>query len=419
MLVAPRRFAVLPIIIMACFITPAQRVVILSLNFDMLRLMVIVGWLRLLVRGEIGGLTRKPVDILIVIWSIVMTAVYSARTGTAVYMLGMSFDSLGMYFLFRHFIRSGSDIQRIATYFAVISIPVCMAFLYEHYTGRNVFAVFGYVPAITDVRDGKLRCQGAFAHPILAGCFWATVMPVMVANFFFRGKLRLFAIAGIVASLLIVVLCASSTPMMALLFGLLGGVMFFVRSWMRWIRRGIVLSLIGAQLLMTKPFWHLLARIDVVGGSTGWYRYLLIDEALSHIAQWGLFGASSTASWGISDITSQYILYGLYGGLAAVILFVGIIICGYSGVGAAMRAHRDCRSKQILAWALGVALFQHTMNFIVVSYFQQIIMVWFLLLAMIAAITPRNGDGSRSRRRHAEHVVRERITPANSRALQL
>ena len=42
-------------------------------------------------------------------------------------------------------------------------------------------AAMGGVPEITVVREGRLRCQGAFAHPILAGCFWAEQLPLIAA----------------------------------------------------------------------------------------------------------------------------------------------------------------------------------------------------------------------------------------------
>ena len=44
------------------------------------------------------------------------------------------------------------------------------------------------------------------------------------------------------------------------------------------------------------------------------------------------------------------------------------------------------RAKLALAWALGVALLTHTMSFLAVSYFGQIIIVWYLLLGMIGSL---------------------------------
>ena len=48
-----RRYVLLPLFIMACVVTPVQRVVVFGLDFNFLRLMVVFGWLRLVLRNEL------------------------------------------------------------------------------------------------------------------------------------------------------------------------------------------------------------------------------------------------------------------------------------------------------------------------------------------------------------------------------
>ena len=74
------------------------------------------------------------------------------------------------------------------------AIPTAIIFLNEARTGRNLFAAFGGVPSLTDMREGKLRCSGAFGNSILAGCFWASLIPLMAARGFQPGANR--ALAG-------------------------------------------------------------------------------------------------------------------------------------------------------------------------------------------------------------------------------
>jgi hypothetical protein len=50
--VAPRKYFLLPFVIGACFIPASQRVIILDLDFTPLRICIMVGMLRLLARGE-------------------------------------------------------------------------------------------------------------------------------------------------------------------------------------------------------------------------------------------------------------------------------------------------------------------------------------------------------------------------------
>ena len=54
-LTAPRRYALVPMLIMACFVATAQRVVFATLDFNFLRVLILVGWVRVVLRRETGG----------------------------------------------------------------------------------------------------------------------------------------------------------------------------------------------------------------------------------------------------------------------------------------------------------------------------------------------------------------------------
>lgn len=414
LLLLPRRYAVWPMIVMACFVAPAQRLAILSLDFNLLRVMVIFGLLRLLMRGEHEAFRWRPVDSLVICWAGAGTASYTLLQGSGaalVYRLGVTYDAVGMYFLFRCLVRDWDDIRRTTAGFVVVSVPVLAAFLIEHATGQNLFAFLGGVPEITDVRDGRLRCQGAFAHAILAGCFWASVMPLMAAQWWRGGSERWLGVLGVCTSCGIVVLCASSTPVMAVAFGVVGAGIFLLRREMRLVRWALLLMLTGLHLVMKAPVWHLMARVNVVGGSTGWHRYHLVDEAINHFGEWALLGTLSTAHWGygLQDVTNQYVLEGVRGGMGTLVLFVLMIAFAFGQVGRLWR--KACRRDEVmLAWALGIMLLIHCTNFMAVSYFGQIDMLWYLTLAMIAGMGARYDTAS-------VRIVRPRGASAEGGAL--
>ena len=392
-LVLRRRYAVWPFIAMACFISQAQRIVIMSLDFNLLRIMVLFGFARLLLWGEVHGLQWKLLDTLIVCWTAVQVAapvINWEGIEPVINSLGHSFDSIGMYFVFRLLVRDWDDLRSAATGFMVISLPVAAVFAYEAMTARNMFAIFGGLPEITVERQGRLRCQGAFAHPILAGCFWAAALPLVGALLIRRGR-RLLAAASMVAIVIIVIACASSTPVMGLLFAALGAIMFRFRGGMSWVRWAIVGLLIPMALGKEKPIWHLIARINIVGGSTGWHRYKLIDAAIRHWQEWFLLGSTQgTEHWGrgLFDVTNHYVLQALKGGIAQLLLFVMIIVAGFIAAGRLWRTVESDREQLWMVWAMGIALFIHATNFIAVSYFGQIIIEWYLTLAMIASLAP-------------------------------
>ncbi|MCZ6506246.1 MAG: hypothetical protein O6834_09785 [Actinobacteria bacterium] len=205
-LLVPRRFALAPMLIMACFISPAQRVVISSLDFNLLRLMVLFGWLRIALFAETRRFGWKPIDTVVILWAVAGTLVVTMREATIsafIYRSGLAFDAVGMYFFFRFMIRSWKDMEKLMLVAAIISIPVAVVFLVELSTGRNMFAVFGGVPEITIVREGRLRCRGPFPHPILAGCFWAALMPLIGALWWIGGRSRWLAPVGLIASAIV------------------------------------------------------------------------------------------------------------------------------------------------------------------------------------------------------------------------
>jgi len=393
MLMVSRRRAVLPMVVVACFIPAVQKVVVFSLDFNLLRIMVLFGVLRLLIRGEGRGFHWKTIDKVLVTYVISAALINTLQIGTLsafINRLGFAFDALGMYFVFRCLIRSWEDVDHLILGCIMISIPLAFAFGVEYATRRNLFSVFGGVPEITMIRDGALRCQGAFSHPILAGCFWATWVPLFASRWWKNAPGRLWAIVGIGACLFIIFACHSSTPVFGVIAALVGGLAFYWRYRMREVLWGIVLSLAALHIIMKRPVWGLLAIASSVGGGTGWHRYKLIDSAIRRIGEWWLLGTRSTAhwGWGMQDVTNQYILEGVRGGLLTLALFVAVIVLAFRGVGHLWRASRHDPHRLALSWAMGISLFVHCMNFIGVSYFGQIHIAWYLVLGMIGSSIP-------------------------------
>ena len=109
----------------------------------------------------------------------------------------------------------------------------------------------------------------------------------------------------------------------------------------------------------------------------------------------------TVASWGIwaGDVTNQYLLMGVTGGIVTMLLFIAIIVIAFREVGRLWRSHANHPFKLALSWALGVSLFVHCVMFIGVSYFGQIYLIWYLLLAMIGSMSSRNVSSINQRKR--------------------
>ena len=403
LLLVQRKNALLPVLLMICFIAPAQRIVIAGADFTLLRLLTVIGLARVAFRGEFTGLRPSLTDLVVLLWTTVATVIYTLQqqSGAAlVFKLGTAIDSLGAYVLVRCLVRTWDDLAAATRMIAWISIPVAACFLLERLTERNLFAVFGGVPAITEIRDGRLRCQGAFAHPILAGCFWASVLP-MLWGWTHATRRWWLGSTALLASLFIVAASGSSTPVMAVIFAVLAWCFYPLRRWMGWIMLGAVPLAVALELGTKGPLWSLLAKANVLSSSTGWHRYYLIDRAIAHFDEWWLLGTTTTEhwGWGLWDVTNQYILEGVRGGAVSMVLFMALVLFAFLNSGRARnRAHPD-HARSLIAWGLGSAVFVHAMNFIAVSYFGQITFLWFLVLgagASLAALPRPRTDPKRT-----------------------
>ncbi len=401
MLLVPRRYAVLPLFVMMC-LAARQRVSIISLDWDFVRIMILVGWARILIRKETTGFRFHRLDLVALIWSIAATFGYvmqQASSTALVLRLGATIDTFGAYMFFRVVLRSWRDIVTTIRGMVLVAIPVAGAFLIEKSTGRNMFSVFGGVPPVTAVREGRLRCQGAFAHPILAGSFWAAILPLFI-SLWWGMKERVLCVIGVAATMLIVFACSSSTPVAAVGIAGIGWSVYFVRAYMTTIRWSILAILVMLQLVMQKPVYHLISRIDLVGGSTGWHRYHLFDQFIRRVDEWFLFGTKSTAHWGygLHDVTNQYVLEAVRGGIIPLIAFVAMIVIAFRAVGAALRASKGDRATTAIAWGIGVSLLTHSIIFFAVSYFGQIVVLWNLSLALTVAAAAAGAPATRRAR---------------------
>ena len=411
LLISQRESAMFPLMMLVCLIPSAQRVVIAGADFTLLRIIVTVGMVRILARGELAAIRFNRIDAVYFLYAGVAWIIYVLQrqeASAAVYACGVSMDMLGAYLLTRALIQNISDLRKFASSMATLAMIVSCFFAIEHFTGRNIFSIFGGVSEVTAVREGRLRCQGAFSHPILAGVFWAAI-----GAFLLGGALgtwhRLRFCLGSLCCAIIVVASASSTPVLGLVAGLGFWAWWPIRRYMKYafISAPFIIALL--HCVMKAPVWHLVARFSAVGGSTGYHRYLLIDAAIYYFSAWWLVGMESTAIWSdykgghwvTYDVTNQYILEGLRGGVWRLSMFLVLILLVGIAISRALR-RASSRSDQFLLWGLAASLFVHCVCFIGVSYFGQINYLWYITLAIGASVASAQFFGPTARLRPQE-----------------
>jgi hypothetical protein len=392
---APRRYALLGVIAATCYMTQGQQINIGGFHFTTIRLVMLVGIFRCFSRGEFKGMGFNAIDKCLVAYVVSIVLISTIRAGGAtdalVSLTGWTYNILLPYFLFRALLK---DLQEIETFLgdaAIVIAPFALFMMQEALTGRDLFGIFGGVGSM--FRDGHYRSEAAFRSPITAGTVGATLMPFFV-GLYLTGRRRPHAIIGMVAATLIVYGSRSSGPLLAYGSGLLALLLWRWREYMRGLRWGVLITLVSLHLYMKAPVWFLMGHMsDIVGGG-GWYRAEIVDDAVNHFDSWWFLGTTDTGSWsatplavsGAADLTNQFVVAGVSGGLVGLFIFITIFVRSFRYLGLAMRQVRGIAPDvEMVLWALGAALYATLVNFFSVCYFDQIDVIWYLLLAMIAS----------------------------------
>lgn len=391
----------------ACYLGFGPGLELGVLHFTMIRLLVVAGVLRVVVRREWlpGGLIG--LDRLMIVWAtwLCISSVFHKEPGSdLIFKLGYLFDACGLYFLLRIFCTSFTDVVRLCRSTVIVLLPLAAGMLSEQVLKRNPFSVLGNTPETPMVRDGKIRAFGTFAHPILAGTAGAVTFPLLAGLWRHHRKT---ALLGGTVCLLIVVSSGSSGPVMSTVFSVAALCLWPYRKWLPTIRRASVVIYILLDIFMKVPAYYIIARMDVTGSSTGWHRARLIEMSLAHLNEWWLAGTDHTRHWmpsGVSwnanhtDITNHYLQMGVMGGLPLMFLFIGLLATAFVYVGRRVKLVRRIRMKdRFVIWALGSALFAHATTFISVSYFDQSILFLYLTLAAIGSSVHQPGNADRPR----------------------
>jgi hypothetical protein len=393
----PRKYVLWPVLSATFLIPLGQEILIGGLHFFVFRIIVLAVGVRMLASvftspDGVFGKRLGGLDLVVLLWAlfraIAGVVVFSFNTGALVYQCGFLLDAVGGYFVIRYLIRDDDDIFRTVRIFAVLSIIISGFMLFEKVHQLDVFGLLGGVRSVPDVRGGSVRAEGPFQHEILAGTFGATLFCLFFL-LWKSGKSKLLGVVAMIASTVIVFSATSSTAIMAYGAAIIGICAWPFRRSMRLVRWGIVAGIVALSLVMKAPVWFLIQHIDVVGGSSGYHRAMLVNDFIMHFPDWWLMGTSENGRWGFNmwDLCNQYVAEGQLGGLATFICFIAMICMAFSRIGTARKAVEGDRDKEWFFWLLGATLFSHTVAFFGISYFDQTRVSWFALLAMILTAT--------------------------------
>jgi hypothetical protein len=393
-----RRWAHFPLLLGSLYMTSGQHIQIGPFTFTVMRLLIAAGLLRIITRRErpVGGL--KWLDRFMMVWAAwaaVSGLFHESVSKALIYRLGFAYNGFGIYWLMRVFIQDFEDVLVVARSLLLLMVPLAIEMTVEKHSGHNMFSVLGYVDAQPELRNGKFRAQGPFGHSILAGTAGAVCLPLA---FVFWKRNRKLALTGMVATIGMILASSSSGPILTTMATLGGLGIWKIRQYLRQIRWAAVFGILALALVMNSPVYYLIARVDLVGGSTGYFRAMLIDSAIQHLNEWWAVGTDYTRHWMPSgsaaredqtDITNVFLMMGVIGGLLLMLLFACALALGFMSAGRAMgrMTGRTSLNDQFLVWTLGAILFGHAITFFSVDYFDQTIVLYYLVLAALASLS--------------------------------
>jgi len=402
MLFASRRIAITSLLISICSFTQLAKLDFNIITMSAYRLIVLAGIIRILIRKEpiSGGITK--LDKLMIAYSIITFltgSILKPNFSGIVNRGGFAFDIIGLYLLSRCLIANKEDFIYCLRSFGFVFIPLSLVLIYEKLTGNNLLSEFSLQPIPLIIRSNKIRATGPFLHPILAGSFMAVSFPYIV-SLWWQGKAnRKVCILCAISVILGIFATASSGPIMALLMSIIGYCFWKLREKMKMIRWCLIIGIIVLHIFMKAPVWYIIAKIDLTGSSTGWHRAELITSAINHFNEWWLIGTNYTRHWmpyGINsdpnhtDITNQYLLIGINGGILLLALFIYIQLLCFRNIGTYLRVkHNASQADQMLVWAIGASLFSQVVTFFSIPFFDQSIAIVYLTFAFGSFIITR------------------------------
>lgn len=395
-LVLPRKYVIVPLFFILFLVPIGEQIVVGGVHLFVSRIVILAGLLRMLsTKMTSQGEAVLPTGLNSVdrafVWCTLCQAcavTLSSFSGDAfVNQVGFILDYLGGYFLIRFLLQDKENIYRALKSLAFIAMIVSACMLVEHVTLQNVFGFIGGQMK-PEIRDGLVRCQGPFAHELMAGAFGATSLPLFLI-LWRHGKAKFIASIGVIGAVLITWTSNSSTSLLAIAAAILAICFFPMRKSMRKVRWGIVAGLIALQLVMKAPVWFAIAHIDLTGGSSSYQRAALVDGFIRHFSDWWLMGTGNSGAWGwdMWDTQNQFVMVGESGGLLALIFFIAMISRGFAALGSARKSVEGESRNEWFFWLLGAALFANVVAFFGVNYFDQMKFAWFALLAMIPVTT--------------------------------
>lgn len=287
----------------------------------------------------------------------------------------LAFDTFAPYLIARCCIRNIEDVRKFLIYVAPGVMLAAGSLLLEVLAGRflvrpTFVSIFGALPnyeggEVVGLKDqrveyrlGILRAAGPFPHPILAGMFLATLLPLYV-TFRIKGWQKIVGIAGS--------LCAILSMSTTALLGLIVGVGVLATDYLQRMVRFLSWQLIIPATLFLLFLLHMGTENGLIrylsqftlNPRTALYRRRIWEYATQSVEQHPWFGIGFQAyerlNWMVvSSIDAHWLLLAVRYGVITSFTMFGTAVAAVTLVGLAAGKHRGAIRQAHIGLAAAV-----------------------------------------------------------------
>ncbi len=310
---------------------------------------------------------------------------------------GFLMDSLLAYMVTRLIITDYQRLIQVLKWLAFALVPLAAVGVFEAVTEWPPYEIifrhsryFQYV-SYYGTRWGFKRAVGPFSHTILFGCTFAIFFPLL---YYLRNEQGKWRRRGLTFALAMVAGTMSSLSSGAWVAMIVAVFCVIMEKYKRWVKPMLICFAIGCILIAfisNRPFYHVIASYANPFGGGGWHRAKLIDLAIENFPQWWFLGyRGEDPGWGptlgmeITDITNEFILAGVRYGIWGIIALCGLLWSVFHGIYKSYHRTRNPRLRSFY-WAAGSVLISITVTWISVSFFGQLIPLFYFIVGITAA----------------------------------
>lgn len=314
---------------------------------------------------------------------------------------GFVIDTWFTYLATRLIVTNREKLVSIIKCIGIALIPLAILGCVESVSGWQPFEPLkslrpwhqttGTEEIIRDKRWGFTRAVGPFSHPILFGSGFTLFLPLIYYLRHEKNNWRLKAYILSVVAIIGALSSMSSGPWVMTIVVIFCLIIERYQQWARHILKFFILSCVILEILSNRPLYYVIfSRASQLGGA-GWHRARLIEVAINHFGEWWLAGyGGNDPGWGphfgmsFTDVTNEFILTGVRYGLAGLTILCIVLVVALRGLISARKKTTNPTDRS-LYWALGCILLAVTVVWMSVSFFGQLIPLFYCVLGIIGS----------------------------------